>query len=563
MAQDFRYALRMLGNNPVFTVVAIMTIALGIGANTAIFSLMNAFVLRPLRVKDPDQLVMITEARIKQRGRRRPTEAAYLEWKRSKHSFEDIAFAGFGGDPTTLSGIGHAERISGGECGINFFSVLGVKAFRGRLFLPEDAPHGQSTTVVISERLWQRMFAADPNILGQAVVLEGEKKTIIGVLPPGFSALPWDMNVDVWFAFGGNGPSSLRWLPVIGRLKRGVSMQRSQAELNAIAQGMQPHLDADRDWSVRVESLHEAFVQGARGYFNLLLGAVGFVLLIACANIANLLLARGATRQREMAIRASLGAGRWRLIRQLLAESLLLALLGGAIGVLVGFWGMRILVAIAPIDQIRSLAPVMDLRVLGFTLALALLTGILFGLVPALRFSNPNLSGSLKAGRIRGGGGPRQRSQGLLLVSEVGLAVVLLIGAGLMISSFVRLQKVDIGFNPHKVLRADVFLDGPKFWHNTPGKEGFMKTITPQGDVFFRQLLERVESIPGVASAGISHLAPPGDLETRTFRIIGRPVPAPGHELRAGYNDVSAGYFGSLAIPLLKGRYVTERDVEG
>jgi hypothetical protein len=190
MAHDFRYALRMLGNNPGFTAVAIMTIALGIGANTAIFSLMNAFVLRPLRVKDPGHLVMITEARLKQGGRRNPTEAAYLEWKRSSHSFEDIAFAGFYGDPTTLSGIGHAERISGGECGINFFSVLGVKAFRGRVFLPEDAPHGQSTTVVISERLWQRMFGADPNILGQTVVLEGEKRPLLASFQPGSPSFP-------------------------------------------------------------------------------------------------------------------------------------------------------------------------------------------------------------------------------------------------------------------------------------------------------------------------------------------------------------------------------------
>jgi putative ABC transport system permease protein len=317
---------------------------------------------------------------------------------------------------------------------------------------------------------------------------------------------------------------------LIGRLKPGVTAKQAQAELNSIAKGMEPgRPDVDGDWSVRVESLHEWLVGGSRRYFYLLLGAVGFVLLIACANVANLLLARGTVRQKEIAIRASLGAGRWRLIRQLLAETVLLALVGGAVGVLVGFVGTPTLVSIAPIDRIHSLPVTIDLRVLGFTLCLSLLTGILFGLMPAFRTSKSDLYDSLKEGGRQSSGASRQRGQSLLLVSEIALALVLLVGAGLMVNSFLRMQNVELGFNPKNVLRADVFRDGPKFWHNSPGVPGTMKTVTPQGDAFFREVLERIHAIPGVVSMGISHLAPPSrDVQPVAFTIIGRPVSSSG-----------------------------------
>jgi putative ABC transport system permease protein len=562
--QDLRFAARMLGKNPGFALVAVLTLALGIGANTAIFSLMNAFILRLLPLKDPEQLMLISEVRIKDGESRRPTGAAYQAWAKYSRTFEQIERTGFRGDPATLTGIGRAERVSGGGCGLNFFSMVGVKPFRGRFFLPEDSPRGGETAVVITENLWQRVFGADPNVVGQTVTIAGSKQTIIGILPPGFSILPWDMHVDVWSGSSANGALQFRMSNIVGRLKPGVTKEQAQTELNAIAQGMEQHLDADREWSVRVQSLHEAFVGGARNFFRLLLGAVGFILLIACTNVANLLLARGAAREREIAIRASLGAGRWRLIRQLLAESVLLALLGGAVGTLLGFWGIRVLQAMAPANNVfRSLTISIDHRVLSYTIGISVLTGILFGLIPAFRAVRHDLSESLKAGGTAGSGGLRLRSQGLLLVSEVGLAMVLLVGAGLMINSFVRLRKVDLGFNPRNVLRADVFLDGPKFWHNVPGQVGYMKEITPQSDFFFHDLLERLVHVPGVVSAGISHLAPPGDIEERTFRVIGRPAPDQGKEPQAGYNEVSAGYFRSLDVPLVRGRYVTERDMEG
>ena len=558
---DLRYAVRMFGKSPGFTAVAITTLALGIGANAAIFSLMNALVLRPMRVQEPEQLVMITETKQKENEQRIPTMAAFSEWKKHSRTLQDVSLAGFGGDPATLSGMGRAERVNEGYCGVNFFALLGMKPFRGNFFLPEHQ-NGESTTAVISENLWQRTFAADPNILGQMVTIAGEKKTIIGVLPPGFSIFPWDMHVDVWVAYDNYWSPQIRWLPKIGRLKPGVTRQQAQAELNAIASGMEQHQDADDQWSIRLAPLQEEFAGEFRGYFYLLLGAVGFILLIACANVANLLLARGAARQREMAIRASLGAGRKRLIRQLLAESTLLALIGGAVGVLIGFWGIRVLIATAPMEWINSVSVSLDLRVLAFTLGVSVLTGILFGLVPAFRASRPDLQESLKAVGRQSPGLSRQRGQGFLLVSEIALAIVLLVGAGLMLNSFIRMRKVDLGFNPTNVLSADLFLDGPKFWHNTPGKAGLMKTITPEADVFYRQLLERIERMPGVVAAGISHLAPPGDIEGRTFRIIGRPAPSSGQEPGAGYDEVSAGFFRSLDIPLLKGRYVTERDDE-
>lgn len=563
LSQDLHYAVRLLRTNFGFTIVAILTLALGIGANTTIFSIVNALVLRPLRLRDPDQLVTIDEASLKHKGRRTPTMGVMFEWKKHSQTLQDIALAAYDGDPVTISGIGHAERVSEAFCGVNYFDMLGVKAFRGRTFLPDDDPKGEGGAAVISADLWQRTFAADPNVLGQILIVGGEKKTIVGVLPPGFSVLPWKTDVDVWLAFNPAAMPAVRWLPKMGRLKPGVTIERARAELTSIAQGMPQHSDADAEWTVHLESLHETFVWKARRYLYILLGAVIFILLIACANVANLLLARATVRQKEMAIRASLGAGRWRMIRQLLAESLLLGLMGGALGVLVGFWGMRVLVATAPIDPIHTLAVSIDWAVLGFTLAVSMLTGIVFGLIPAFRASRPNLHESLKEGGRQGGGGARQLSQGLLLVSEVALGVVLLAGAGLFINSFIHMQKVDLGFNAENVLRADVFLDGPKFWHNVPGSPGAIKTVTPQGDIFYQQLLERIQALPGVISGGISHLAPPGDVQTRSFRILGRPAVAPGQEAQAGYDEVSAGFFGSLKIPLVQGRYVTEKDIEG
>jgi len=559
---DCHYAVRMLRWNPGFTLVAVLTLTLGIGANTTIFSFMNAMVLRPLPLHDPDQLVVIHEVKVK-RGHRTPTMGAFWEWKKNSRTLQDIALAGLFGDPTTISGIGRAERVSASICGINYFDLLGVTPFRGRTFLPEDDTGGVGATVVISEALWRTTFGADPNILGQKISAGGEKVTIVGILPSTFSVFPWKSNIDMWYAFNPVAMPKVRWLWKMGRLKPGVTIQQAQAELNSIARAMEKQTDVDAEWTVQLEPLHKGFVQGAESYFYVLLGAVAFVLLIACANVANLLLARGAIRQKEIAIRASLGAGRWRLIRQLLAESLLLGLSGGTLGVLAAMAGMRGLVALAPIDELRTLPVAMDWRVLVFTLTLSVLAAILFGLVPAFRISKIELHEALKEGGWQGRGGSRG-GQSFLIVSEVALGLVLLVGAGLMMNSFLRMQKVDLGFDPTNVLRAEMFLDGPRFWHNTPGSApGALKTITPEGDAFYQRALERIQALPGVVSAGISHMAPPGDVENRIFKVIGRPAIPTEQAPQALYNEVSPGFFASLKIPLARGRYLSERDIEG
>jgi putative ABC transport system permease protein len=549
----------MLTKAPGFTAVAVLTLAVGIAATTTIFSVVNAILFRPLRLEDPDRLVVLYETNLKQQGRRNPTMASYLEWQKHTQAFEEIGRSEFGGVLATLSGAGQAERVRLSHCTPNFLSVLGAKAFRGRTFLPEDAQLGTST-VIISHSLWQRSFGADPNVLGKTIAIEGRKRTVIGIMPPGLSIFPWESDVDVWLAYNPTGNPQSRWLVPIGRLKPGATIEQAQAELNTIARRLaQAHPEADADWSIGVDRLHETIVQDSRGALYVLLGAVGFVLLIACTNVANLLLARAATRQKEIAVRASVGAGRLRLLRQLLTESILLGLLGGLTGVLLTFWGIEVFLALAPAGLASSLEISIDATVLGFALGLSMLTGILFGLAPAFQASKPDLNESLKEAGGRSAGGARHLSRSVLVASEVALALVLLVGAGLMINSFLRLQRVDLGFNPKNVLTADIFLTGPKYWQHAGGD---MKRVTPQGAVFFQQVLERVEALPGVESAAVTHLAPPRGTQQRSIRILGQPASPSGQQPRASYSEVSPGFFRTLQIPLLKGRYLTDRDVE-
>jgi putative ABC transport system permease protein len=556
VGHDFWYAARMLGKNGGFTLVAVLTLAIGIGGNTTIFSVMDAFVLAGLRLQRPDELVVISEAMTKGSGRHRqnPTMAMYLDWKKNSRSFQDIARTDFDGFEQTVTGLGRAERASVAVCTTSLFPMLGIHASRGRTFLPEDALKGIGTTALISDSFWRRAYGADPDILGKTIVEDDVKFTIVGILPPGFSLLPWDTKVDVWEGYNPAWTPHSRWLTTIGRLKPGTTMEQAAAELNAIAhRPEQPDAAANREWKIRLETLHETIVGETRGYFSVLLGAVGFILLIACANVANLVLARGAVRRKEMAIRASLGAGRFRLIRQLLAESLLIALAGGAFGGLLAFWGVRIFQALAPFDAFRLLPIKVDWRILGFTLGISVFTAILFGLVPALRASKPDLQGPLQEGGRQSAGALRLRSQSVLLISEISLAIVLLTGAGLLFNSFLRAQNVKLGFDPRNILRAEVFLAGPKYRSNLPGD---IKRVTPQGAIYFERVLERVRALPGVVSAGLSGQG------RRGFRILGRPSPAAEQVPSATYNEVSGGLFDALKIPLLKGRYVNDRDTE-
>jgi putative ABC transport system permease protein len=563
LVHDLSYAIRMLRSSPGFTAVAVLSLALGIGANTTIFSVFNTILLRPLHFKDPDQLVALYETK-PERGQRwrNPKISTFLEWRKQNQTFQQMGMSS-NGDVVTLSGAGGAERGRAQFMTPNLFSVLDVEPVRGRSFLPEDVTDGTrggSTAVLISHSLWERRFGADPNVLGQTFTVLGKVRTVIGVMPPGFWVYPWAKNTDVWISrIGKNKLSNGTWLSAIGRLKPGATIEQAQAELDTIARRLDlASAETDTGWSVRVEPLHERTLgRSFRETFYVLLGAVGFVLLIACANVANLLLARANARQKEIAVRASLGAGRLRLVRQLLTESATLALLGGALGVLLSLWGIELVVALQPERFAWTGGIVIDTTVLGFTLGLSLLTGILFGLAPALRASKPDLNESLKEGGRRSRGGSRHRSHSLLVVSEVALALVLLVGAGLMINSFLRLQRVDLGFNPDNLLTAEILLEGPKYWHQLGGD---MKRVTPQGAIFYEQLLQRVRSLPGVESADIISSIP--WMWPAQFTIMGRPAPAPDQLPRAGYNEISPGFFRTMGIPLLKGRYLTERDVE-
>jgi putative ABC transport system permease protein len=554
----------MLRSSPGFTAVAVLSLALGIGANTTIFSVFNTMLLRPLPFKDPDRLVMIKKTHPEQdQWGRNPKKSTVLEWRKQSQTFRRMGMSQVITNTVTLSGADGAERGRVQFISPNLLSVLGVEPALGRSFLPEDVPavpSGGSSAVLISHGLWERRFGADPNVLGQTFTAHGNVRTVIGVMAPGFWVYPWAKNADLWIALNLNNLADTSWLTAIGRLKPGASIDHAQAELDTISRRLDlANAETDTGWSVRVLPMHERVLGRYRDRLFILLGAVGFVLLIACANVANLLLARANARQKEIAVRASLGAGRLRLVRQLLTESATLALLGGALGVLLSLWGVELFVALAPQWFVRTGEIGIDATVLGFTLGISLLTGILFGLAPALRASKPDLNESLKEGGRRSRGGLRHRSHSLLVVSEVALALVLLVGAGLMINSFLRLQRVDLGFNPDKLLTAEILLEGPKYWK---GVGGDTKRVTPQGAIFYERLLERVRSLPGVRSADIISRLPSRSFWPVQFTILGRPAPAPDELPRADYNEISSGFFRTIGVPLLKGRYLTERDVE-
>jgi len=557
LLRDLRYSCRLFLRYPGVTVVALLSLALGIGANTTIFSVLNTVLLRPFPVKEPERLVVLFERNLQQGGGRVPTIATFEEWKKQTQVFEDMGLTGMGGEPATLTGTKEAVRINAESVGTNFFSVVGIAPALGRAFLPEDTPpYGRA--IVLSHGFWQRQYGGDRNIIGQTVAVEGMKMTVIGVMPRGFWLFPWASDTDAWYAENPGTSPDTRWLTPIGRLRPGATLDQAQAELETFFMRLEREQpDVYRGWGIRVESLHEWAVGENRKTLYLLLGAVGFVLLIGCANVANLLLARASARRKEIAVRSSLGAGRLRLIRQLLTESLLLALAGGALGVLIAWWGIDLFIALAPEWFPRTSDITIDATVLGFTLLLSLLTGFIFGLAPAVQASRPDLNESLKeaGGRSTGGSGSRGRS--LLVVTEVALALVLLMGAGLMINSFIRLQNVDLGFDPKNILKAEVFLAGPKYWSDIGGDT---KRVTPQADLFFQQMLERAERLPGVVSAGIGSL---WYMPRRPFRIAGSPPQAPKDQPQASFADVSPGYFRTMGIPLLKGRTLSDRDVAG
>jgi len=550
LIQDLRYGARMLLKKPGFTLIAVLTLALGVGANTAIFSVVNAVLLRPLQYSDPDRLVQVWQ-NLPQLGLNQVTVSApeFLDYKDQNRVFERMA--AFRPQGFTLTGGAEPERIFGARVSADLFSLLGVAPALGRTFLLEEDQIGGPRAVILSHGLWQRHFGSDTTLIGKSLTLDGESFTVVGVMPPGFQFPPQAQN-ELWanVPFDANDLNRRGWRPlgVIARLKSGVSPDQVNAELKAIAgrfpaSGIVP--------SAYAVSLQEQVVGRVRRALLVMLGAVSFVLLIACANVANLLLSQAAARQREMAIRAAVGASRSRLFRQLLVESLPLALLGGGVGLIVAVWIVELLVSVNPGNLPRANEIDIDLRTLGFTLSVSLLTGVVFSLAPAWQFSKLDLNESLKeGGRGTSVSFRRFSLRSLLLVSEVALSLTLLIGAGLMINSFARLLRVDPGFDPRGVLTMQMALPQSKY------------AEIQQRAFFFEQALDRIRRLPGVQSAGMTSALPLTGNPDFGFTIEGRTPSAPGDVPQTGWRAISPDYLQTMGIPLRRGRYFSGQDHE-
>jgi putative ABC transport system permease protein len=547
MLQDLRFSLRMLLKNPGFSLLAILMLALGIGANTALFSVVNAVVLQPLPFGEPERLVWIWGA-FQQGDRASVSPPDFLDYRAQNRSFEEFAamrFASF-----NLTGTSEPERLQGARVTPNFFRTLGVQPILGRDFLPEEEEAGRDVNVIVSEGVWRRHFGSNPEILGQTMQLDGKSYSIVGVVP-NRSRMPEQAEIWMPFTFDDPGMKVRRFhfLRPIARLKTGVTIEQAQADMDSIAQGLEVlYPDSNTTWRTRLVALPEQLLGDTGRALYLLLGAVALVLLIGCANVANLLLSRAVARQKEIALRIALGASRWRLVQQLMAESLIFALLGGISGLILANWGTKALVALAP--QLPRAGEVgLDGTVLAFSFVISMLTALIFGLVPAIHASRPNLTDALKEGGRGSGTGARQnRVRNVLVVSEVALALMLLIGAGLLLQSFRRLQAVDPGFSPRNLLTFSTFLPQSKYAGEV------------QVGAFFGDVMERIRSLPGVQGVGLTtHLPMRGGGDTY-FKIEGRPFPDPQQKVTAINPRVSHDYFRTMRIPLLKGRYFTEKE---
>ena len=539
--QDLRYSARILVKHPGFTLVAVLTLALGIGANTAIFSIVNAVLLRPFPYHAPEELVTLGE--FVPRGN--VSYPNFVDWRAQSTLFEAVS-AVRSNESYNFTGTGEPERVQGRLVSAGFFSLLGMKPILGRDFVPEDDHPGANPTVVLGYSFWSRRFGNDPNIVGKQITLNNRGYTVVGVAPQNFQYGLDDISIPIGlsaerFKNRGSDPG----IAVVARLKPNVSQQQAQAETEMVYARMeQQYPDTNTGRRGVLLSLHETIVGDVRRPLLILLGAVSLVLLIACANVANLLLVRASTRRREMSVRVALGANRSRIIRQLLTESLLLALIGAVLGTLLALWGTNFIANQLP-DGIPRLAEAsVDVRVLGFTLGVSLLTGLLFGLAPALQASRLNLTEALKEGD-RGSAGGRGRLRSVLVVSEVALTLTLLVGAGLLIQSFRRVLQVDPGFESHNLLTMQVSVNNP---------DG------QQVSTFFNQLQENVRKLPGVRSVAISNGLPLAGANHPTFFIQGRPLPEKGKEPGAIRYTVSPDYFQTMGIELLKGRGFTAHE---
>ena len=548
--QDLRYCVRSLAKSPGFAVLAILALGLGIGANTAIFSVVNGVLLRPLAYGDPGRLVVILHE-----GQSPVSPDDYLDWRRQSRSFQQMGAAQVWS--AALTGRDNAEELPGMQVSPNMFSILGVPPLRGRTFEAGDDQPARGHVAVLSYQLWQRRFGADPKIVGREIKLNGESYTVNGVMPESFHFAPfWATNVDVWVPLlldkrlNDRGGRSLR---IFARLRDGVPLQQAQADIDVICRRLaQQYPATNTDMTAQVTPLQEKVVANIRPTLLVLLGTVGFVLLIACSNVANLMLVRANGKKKETAVRLALGSSRWRVIRQSLVESLLLSVAGAAVATVIASWGIAGLLASLPAESLPRLDEVgIDKIVLAFTALIALLTGVVCGLAPALRAFRTDLQESLKSGgRGSTAGRSEHRTRALLVISEVALALVLLVGAGLMLRSFQQLQAVDPGFDPHHLLTLEVAAGGKAY------------RTGPSRIRFFEQLRPRLEALPGVESVSlINHLPISGDIWTLGIIIYGRPDPPPGQQPTAAYRVVQPGYFATMKIPMLQGRDFDNHDI--
>jgi putative ABC transport system permease protein len=558
--KDTRYALRQLFTHRAFALIAILALALGIGANTAIFSVVNAVLLRPLPYPAPEQLVWIWGTNpLNDIPKENASYPDYADWRAQSQSFQFMG--GFAQtSPILTDSGGEPERLPGGYVMGDFFNVLGIEPILGRKFVAEENETGKNRVVILSHALWQRRFGGDPKIIGQQISISGNPHTVVGILPANFQdPIPEaTKTMQLWLplAVSDSMRQSRRgdFLNVVARLKPGVKLETARAEMTGIASRLEKQYpDTNTQWGVIVQPLHETLTGNVRPALLVLLTAVAFLLLIACANVANLLLARASSRQREIAIRAALGASRARVVRQLLTENIVLSLCGGGVGLLFAWWGIQALLALSPgnIPRLGSIS--IDREVLFFTLAVSLVTGILFGLVPAFTASRPDLNNTLKEGgrsAAESAGGRRLRSA--LAVAEIALSLVLLVSAGLLIRSFIRLQEVRPGFNPQHLLCLDLSLPSAKY------KED-QQTVN-----FFDQLLGTLAQQPGVQSAAVSEGVPlGGGGGFLAFSVEGRLLAPTDRTPDAETRVVSPDYFRTMQIPLRNGRLLNERDVLG
>ncbi len=551
---DVRFALRALAQRPAFAAAALTTLAVGIGANAAVFSIAQAVLLRPLPLRDPDRLVMVWERNVsRNRLRNVVNPGNYLAWRERNAAFEDVA--AFASGSRNVTGDGPPVRLDVGAATPNFFATLGMAPRLGRGFVDDDGRPGAPAVAILSDGLWRGRFASDPAVVGRRLVLDGEPATVVGVMPAGF-AMP--AGAELWVPFtigeGGLQPTARgRFLLTVARLRDGVSAGQAQAALDGIVrQLVAERPDVNTGWDATVAPLHADLVRDVRPAVIVLAGAVGLVLLVGCGNLATLLLARSLGREREIAIRRALGARTGRLVAQLLTESLVLALGGGALGLLLASWLTRALTALVPPEVQALVQPALDARVAAVALGLSVLSAVLFGLVPAWQTVRPDLTRSLREGAAGSGlSGTRRRLARGLVAGEVALALVLLVGAGVLLRSFARLSTVDAGFDPAGVLSLQVSLSGPRYAADgAPAR-------------FYADALDRISALPGVESAAAISWRPFGIGSATRFAVPDRPAPPAGQEPTGEVRIVTPGFFRTLGIALEAGRDFDARDAAG